>query len=270
MGVDLHGTLADGVKNRLDGIILVCQCLGDLAQGVQGLGGAVDDLSDSSGGEVVHRLLEVVGVDLLVERPRQVVDVGNGVAVHLLGLAVECSLQRVDVGNAMVVLDVGLAVEGVVQVDDVTHCVRVREVGLVVEACVNNHQVIRQRDDLDDFVVVLDVGLAVEGVADTGHIVNIADLGDDQLAKRERVALGWHGDVDNDVPVVGVMKRHAKRSRLDVDGSATVLVEDREPIKRARHTTASRRARRRGGQRNRVALDRGGGHIVDVDKQSSH
>ena len=241
MGVDLHGTLADGLEDRLNGIVLICQCLGDFAQRVQGLGGAVDNLGDSSGGEVVHGLLEVVGVDLLVERPRQVVDVGNGVAVHLLGLAVECSLQRVDVGNGVAVLDVGLAVEGVVQVVDVTHC-----------------------------VVVLDVGLAVEGVADTGHIVNGADLGDDQLAKSERVALGWHGDVDNDVPVVGVMERHAQRPRFDVDGSATVLVEHREPVERARHTTASRRARCWGGQRNRVALDGCGGHIVDVDKQGSH
>ena len=114
------------------------------------------------------------------------------------------------------------------------------------------------------------VSLTVESFADARNVVQVADLGDDQLAQREHVALGRHAGVDDDLAAIAIVERHAERARVDLDRGAAKVIEGHQTAERASHAATSRRSRCRGGQRDSVALDWLRGDVTNVDKQRSH
>ena len=241
VGVRLHCPLAQLDKHRLDRVILFLERVGDLAQRVEGLGGAVDELGDLHGCVTLRGRFEIRNRDLLVQRPDQILDLGDGVGVRFRRLAVEHVLELADVANRVGVLGRRLAVEHVVQVLDVGRG-----------------------------VLVFLVGLAGKCFADAGDVVDVADLHRDQVAQRQHVAEVRDVGVDDDLAAVAVVKGDAQRARVDLHRGTPVVVEGNQAVERASHAATSRRARCRGGQRDGVARNRAGCDVADVDENRGH
>ena len=267
--VRLHRSLAELGEHGLDRLVLVLELLGDLAQRIEGLRGAVDELGDLHGCVAFRGCFEVRNRDLLVQRPGQILDIGDGVVVRLVRLTVERRLETRDVAHAVRMRLRRLAVEGRLETAHVANRVRVLGRRRQTEVIAQRLKCVVQPLDVGRLVLVVLVGLAVEGFADAGDVVDVADLGDNQIAQREHVALVRDAGVDDDFAAVAVVEGHAQRARVDL-GGALAVDKRHQTVERASHTATSRRSRCRGSQRDGVALDRLGCDVADVDKQRSH
>ena len=153
--VRLHRPLTELGEHGLDRLVLILELLGDLAQRVQGLRGAVDELGDLLGGVLARRFGEVRNRDFLVQRPDQILDLGDGVVVCLVRFPIERHPEPGHVTDRMCVFrrccraNVGpQRLQRPVQALDVAGLVLVVLVGLVVKLGL-------QPVDVSDFVRVL-------------------------------------------------------------------------------------------------------------------